>query len=89
LLPELSSAIPHTPIPHPGGGIGRSLQKMPPQNSASSPAGAPGEIEPMPGRPDGLTPATISAGSDDAGKAPLATTFHRISPLRILLSKAS
>ena len=23
-------AIPHTPIPHPGGSIGRSLQGMPP-----------------------------------------------------------
>jgi hypothetical protein len=29
LLPELSPAIPHTPIPHPGGDIGRSLQGMP------------------------------------------------------------
>jgi len=89
LLPELSPAIPHTPIPHPGGGIGRSLQKMPPQDPASPPAGAPGEIDPPPGRPAGLTPAAISAGPDDAGKAPDATTFYRISPLRILVSKAS
>jgi hypothetical protein len=89
LLPELSPAIPHTPIPHPGGGIGRLLQEMPPQDSASPPSGAPGEIEPTPGRPAGLTPAAISAGPDDAGKAPAATTVYRISPPRILVSKTS
>jgi len=89
LLPELPPAIPHTPIPRPGGGIGRSLQEMPPQDPASPPAGAPGEIEPKPGRPAGLTPAAISTGPDDAGKEAAAKTFYRISPLRILVSKAS
>jgi hypothetical protein len=82
LLPELLPAIPHTPIPHPGGGIGRSLQGMPPQDPASPTARTPE-------RPDGLMLAAISAGPDDAGKTPAGTTFYRISPLRILLSKAS